>query len=82
MSGMPMAPPGALAGSGGTDKDAKAETRRVSVPPVRNGAPVQGRITPPPTLPPVTKKEDGAPVVTRRVVMPRRLSEDDAADVK
>ena len=82
MGGMPMVPPGALAGSGGTDKDAKAETRRVSVPPVRNGAPVQGRLTVPPNLPPVTKKEDGSPVVTRRVVIPRKLSDDDAADLK
>ena len=82
MSGMPMVPPSALTGTGGADKDAKPDTRRVSVPPVRNGAPVQGRLTTPPTLPPVTKKEDGAPVVTRRVIVPRRLSEDDAADVK
>ena len=82
MSGMPMVPPSALAGAGGADKDAKPDTRRVSVPPVRNGAPVQGRLTTPPTLPPVTKKEDGAPVVTRRVIVPRKLSEDDAADVK
>ncbi len=82
MGGMPMVPPGAMAGAGGTDKDAKADTRRVSVPPVRNGAPVQGRLTVPPNLPPVTKKEDGAPVVTRRVVIPRKLSEDDAADLK
>jgi hypothetical protein len=82
MSGMPMVPPGALAGSAGADKDAKADTRRVSVPPVRNGAPVQGRLTTPPPLPPVVKKEDGAPVVTRRVIVPRKLSEEDAADVK
>jgi hypothetical protein len=77
-----MVPPGALAGSAGADKDAKADTRRVSVPPVRNGSPVQGRLTTPPPLPPVVKKEDGAPVVTRRVIVPRKLSEEDAADVK
>ena len=79
---MPMVPPGALAGSAGADKDTKADTRRVSVPTVRNGAPVQGRLTTPPLLPPAVKKEDGAPVVTRRVIVPRKLSEEDAADVK
>ena len=70
MAGMPMVPPGAMAGANNADKDAKADTRRVSVPPVRNGAPVQGRLTTPPALPPVTKKVDGTPVVTRRVVVP------------
>lgn len=77
-----MVPPGALAGSANADKDAKADTRRVSVPPVRNGAPVQGRLTTPPSLPPLVKKEDGSPVVTRRVIVPRKLSDDDAADAK
>ncbi len=70
MAGMPMVPPGAMAGAHNADKDAKTDTRRVSVPPVRNGAPVQGRLTTPPALPPVTKKVDGPPVVTRRVVAP------------
>ena len=70
MAGMPMVPPGAMAGANNADKDAKADTRRVSAPPVRNGAPVQGRLTTSPTLPPVTKKVDGTPVVTRRVVVP------------
>lgn len=70
MAGMPMIPPGAMAGANGVEKDAKSDTRRVTVPPVRNGAPVQGRLTPPPVLPPVTKKADGVPVVTRRVVAP------------
>ncbi len=70
MAGMPMVPPGAMGGATGAEKDAKADTRRVSVPPVRNGAPVQGRLTTPPVLPPVTKKVDGTPVVTRRVVVP------------
>lgn len=70
MAGMPMVPPGAVGAAASGEKDPKADTRRVAVPPVRNGAPVQGRLTPPPTLPPVTKKVDGAPVVTRRVVVP------------
>ena len=84
MAGMPMVPPGAMAGANNSDKDAKSDTRRVSVPPVRNGAPVQGRLTTPPALPPVTKKADGAPVVTRRVVVPSSKAdatgEDTASD--
>lgn len=80
MGGMPMVPPGALGGTGAGEKDAKADTRRVSVPPVRNGAPVQGRLTTPPTLPPVVKKDAGGPVVTRRVVVPRKLVDDDSDD--
>lgn len=83
MAGMPMVPPGSMAGAHGSEKDAKADTRRVSVPPVRNGAPVQGRLTTPPALPPVTRKVDGAPAVTRRVVGPAgktgSTSDDDAA---
>jgi hypothetical protein len=80
MAGVPMVPPGAMAGANTGEKDTKADIRRVSVPPVRNGAPVQGRLTTPPTLPPVTKKVDGAPVVTRRVVVPSGNAEDAAED--
>lgn len=80
MGGMPMVPPGALAGGASSEKDAKADTKRVSVPPVRNGAPVQGRLAAPPPLPPVVKKEDGSPVVTRRVVVPRKLKDEDPGD--
>lgn len=69
MAGMPMVPPGAL-GAARADQDDKADTKRVSVPPVRNGAPVQGRLTLPPEAPPATKKVDGKPVVTRRVHAP------------
>lgn len=78
MAGMPMVPPGSMAGASGADKDAKTDTRRVSVPPVRNGAPVQGRLATPSPLPPVTRKIDGAPVVTRRVVIPGGKTDDDA----
>ena len=70
MAGMPMVPPGAMHGAGAADKDAKADTKRVSVPPVKNGAPVQGRITTPPPLPNVTKLVAGKPVATRRIVAP------------
>ena len=74
MAGMPMVPPGAMHGAGGADKDAKTDTKRVSVPPVKNGAPVQGRITTPPPVPQVTKKVDGKPVATRRIVVPHSKS--------
>ena len=80
MAGMPMVPPGAMAGANTADKEAKADTRRVSIPPVRNGAPVQGRLTTPPALPPVTKKVDGSPVVARRVVMSDNRSGDATQD--
>lgn len=80
MAGMPMVPPGAMGGANGAEKDAKTDTRRVSVPPVRNGAPVQGRLTTPPVLPPVTKKVDGTPVVTRRVVLPGSRTDGAAGD--
>jgi hypothetical protein len=69
MAGMPMVPPGAMGATSGTDKDVKADTKRVSVPSVRNGAPVQGRLNVPPPMPPVgVKKSTGKPVVTRRIV--------------
>lgn len=71
MSGMPMVPPGAMHGGAGADKDDKAATKRVSVPSIKNGAPVQGRITAPPPAPPqVVKKVDGKPVATKRIVVP------------
>lgn len=74
MAGMPMIPPGAMPGAAGTDKDAKADTRRVSVPTVRNGAPVQGRLFTPPA--PVVKKVEGVPVVTRRVTTTGTTTDD------
>ena len=67
MAGMPMVPPGAMHGVGSTDKDAKPDTKRVSVPAVKNGAPVQGRIAVSPPLPNVTKLVAGKPVATRRI---------------
>jgi hypothetical protein len=70
MGGMPMMPPGAMHGAGGSEKDAKADTKRVAVPTVKNGAPVQGRITAPPPAPQVTKSVDGKPVATRRILLP------------
>ena len=81
MSGMPMVPPGAMHGAAGSEKDAKADTKRVSVPTVKNGAPVQGRITAPPPAPPqVVKKVDGKPVATKRIIVPSSTpAEDDAS---
>lgn len=70
MAGMPMVPPGAMAGTSAADRDPKPDTKRVSVPPVRNGAPVQGRLVVPPAVPPVVRKIEGTPVVTRRIVAP------------
>ncbi|MFN8032760.1 MAG: hypothetical protein U0Q47_05575 [Mycobacterium sp.] len=77
MSGVPMVPPGAMHGAAGSDKDAKADTKRVSIPTVKNGAPVQGRITaPPPSPPQVVKRVDGKPVTTRRIIVPGAAADD------
>ena len=69
VSGMPMVPPGAMRAEG-PEKDAKADVKRVSVPPVKNGEPVQGRITASP-LPSVTKQVDGKPVTAKRIIVPK-----------
>lgn len=69
MGGMPFIPPGAMANQGANANDDKTDTKRVAVPPVKNGAPVQGRFTAPPEAP-VTKRVEGKPVTTRRIVTP------------
>lgn len=69
MGGYPMMPPGAM-GNTGTGGDAKTDTKRVVPPSVKNGAPVQGRITTPPKLPEVTKRVEGKPVASRRIFAP------------
>jgi hypothetical protein len=69
MAGVPMVPPGAMAGTTGADKDVKADTKRISVPQVRNGTPVQGRLTAPPVAP-VIKRVEGKPVASRRIIAP------------
>ena len=72
VSGMPMVPPGAMRADG-ADKDAKPDAKRIAVPPVKNGAPVQGRITLPPA--PVTKHVDGSkPVTAKRIIVPKPSS--------
>ncbi|OBK28729.1 hypothetical protein A5634_01290 [Mycobacterium asiaticum] len=70
MGAMPMMPPGAMQGAAGAGNDAKPDTKRIVGPTVKNGAPVQGRITAPPPLPPVVKHVDGKPVATRRILLP------------
>lgn len=82
--GYPMMPPGAMGGAGGAqDKDDKAATKRVSPPSVKNGAPVQGRIsTPPPAAPTVSKNVEGKPVSTRRIIVPSDKPDAKAEDEK
>ena len=70
MAGLPLIPPGAMHPAAAGDKDAKTETKRVAVPTVRNGAPVQGRLVPPPAAPTVVTRVEGKPVATKRVVAP------------
>ena len=68
MAGMPMIPPGGVNGAGTAERDAKADTKRIATPPLRNGAPVQGRITAAPPV--ITTTVEGKPVASRRIVMP------------
>lgn len=71
MAGVPMMPPAAMNGGGAADKDGPTDTKRVSVPPVRNGAPVQGRITTPPAEPSAVRTVQGKPAATRRIIVTR-----------
>jgi hypothetical protein len=80
MGAMPMVPPGAMHGAGGTGKDEKPDTKRVVPPSVKNGGPVQGRITTPPATPEVTKRVEGKPVASRRILLPEHKPPDDGAD--
>jgi len=68
MAGVPMVPPGAMQGGATGDRDTKSDTKRVSVPPVPNGSPVQGRLTAPQITPAVTTTIDGKPVATKRII--------------
>ena len=82
MGGMPMMPPGAMAGAGGAVSDGKTETKRIVTPSVKNGAPVQGRIVAPPTAPEVVKRVAGKPVASRRILAPDQKPDDDEDDPK
>lgn len=70
MGGMPMMPPGAAGGAGAGGSDSKADTKRIVSPSVKNGAPVQGRITTPQAAPEVVKRVAGKPVASRRILIP------------
>ncbi|MHA7650951.1 hypothetical protein ACX9NE_16095 [Mycobacterium sp. ML4] len=77
MGAMPMMPPGGMQGAAGSTGEAKPDTKRIVGPTVKNGAPVQGRITTPPPLPAVTKRVDGKPVATRRIALPEVKRDDE-----
>lgn len=77
MGAMPMMPPGGMQAGGGASGEAKPDTKRIVGPTVKNGAPVQGRITAPPPLPAVTKHVDGKPVATRRIALPDAKRDDE-----
>lgn len=76
---MPMMPPGAMHGAG-AGKDDKPDTKRVVPPRIRNGAPVQGRITTPPPTAEVIKRVEGKPVASRRIILPDQKLDDDDKD--
>ncbi|ULP40474.1 hypothetical protein [Mycobacterium lentiflavum] len=80
MGAMPMMPPGAMHGAGGGGKDEKPDTKRIVAPSVKNGAPVQGRITTPPPVAEVVKRVEGKPVASRRIILPDRTRDDDDSD--
>ncbi len=74
--GMPMMPPGAAHGAA-SGSESKTETKRVVPPSVKNGAPVQGRVTTPQAAPEVVKRVAGKPVATRRLLVPEEKRDDD-----
>jgi hypothetical protein len=76
MGGMPMMPPGAMGGAGASSTD-KPDTKRVVPPSVKNGAPVQGRISTPQTAPEVVKRITGKPVASRRILTPDDKRDDE-----
>ncbi len=80
MAGMPMVPPGAMAGAGGSGGESKPDTKRVVAPSVKNGSPVQGRVVAPPTAPEVVKRVAGKPVAARRILALEQNPDDDEGD--
>lgn len=77
MGAMPMMAPGAMHGAGGGGKDEKPDTKRIVAPTVKNGAPVQGRITTPPPVAEVVKRVEGKPVTSRRIILPDQKRDED-----
>ena len=75
-----MMPPGAMHGAGGASKDEKPDTKRIVAPTVKNGAPVQGRITTPPPSPEVIKRVEGKPIASRRILLPDPKRDDEDAE--
>jgi hypothetical protein len=80
MGAMPMMPPGAMQGAAGAGSDAKPDTKRIVGPTVKNGAPVQGRITTPPPTPEVIRRVEGKPIATRRILLPEHKRDDGDGD--
>jgi hypothetical protein len=74
MGAMPVTGPGGIPGTGGPATETKPDTKRVVVPSVKNGAPVQGRITTP--SPEVTKLLARNPITARRIVAPDEKPDD------
>ena len=78
MGAVPMMPPGVKKGAPGTGSDAKPDTKRIIGPTVKNGAPLQGRITTPPPTPEVIKRVAGKPITSRRILLPEQKRDDDS----
>jgi hypothetical protein len=80
--GMPMMSPAGMQGAGGAGANDKPGTKRVVPPSIKNGAPIQGRITSPLKPPEVIKRIEGKPIATRRILAPDpRLDDDEDASL-
>ena len=77
MGGTPMMSPAGMHGAGGSGSNDKPGTKRVVPPSIKNGAPIQGRITSPLKPPEVIKRIEGKPVATRRILAPDLRLDDD-----
>lgn len=60
---VPLVPPGAMNAAAGAGTESRADTKRVSAPQVRNGAPVQGRLSVPEQ--PAVCKPEARPLTVR-----------------
>jgi hypothetical protein len=72
-----MMSPAGMQGAGGAGSNDKPGTKRVVPPSVKNGAPIQGRLTSPLRPPEVIKRVEGKPVASRRILAPDLRLEDD-----